>query len=599
MIRRALGKAEARVQKTFAMRYKLKKKLLTLSQYKTFSLDNKLDDVDSAFSVKNYKSLEDKEAPKWKIYREHIKGRVSALGLVGRYKPTFGMFGSFILVKKRNYYDATIYTDILMTGNGIAGVVFKFKDRFNFYAFVINTKDGYKAIVKVVAGKGTILEKIDDGGILINDWHRIVVHCISDTFKVEMHDVENKSYNKVLSTFDNTFTEGSIGFFSTDLDSVFFDKINVQSNTCWNPWKPREGIDVMSNTVNIHDEDFKGSFDKNWDGYDPANAENAPSKYKPNYSDNPEDFPGLNQGSRIYDPTPKKTPAMAIHKKPKLKNGILKTGFMPKDTPGTVSMIFKHNKKQTPQGEQEDFYSFDFVNNGEGQPGHYELRKFQDGIPNSLAVVNSVKNADGTDNYTIQPGYKPRSRVKALVEVDGQDIVVKVANDGGDLTKVLHYQDKNPLKGGSVGVGTYNTRVNFFNFATNPFKTILTPEMVSMYLNSDNERILPGISELPQDNMLVKRAEDRAMASSVVSVGSALTAEQQLACNSKVEKTFDGAIKCSTIITDKEKSEYCTKKYDSDKSILVCQVIFIYFRSVFVMSAARMRRNWKQRSLNV
>ena len=94
------------------------------------------------------------------------------------------------MLSKKKYYDFELNVDILFKTVGKAGIAFRYKDPYNFYAIIINRKKGYKELVKVLNGEKTSLKKIEDGGILINSWHSIRIKTEADRFHIFIYDAE-------------------------------------------------------------------------------------------------------------------------------------------------------------------------------------------------------------------------------------------------------------------------------------------------------------------------------------------------------------------------------------------------------------------------
>ena len=56
-------------------------------------------------------------------------------------------------MKNKNLYDFKYYVDILSNSGKSAGVIFRMKDPYNFYAFEFNQKKGYKKLFKSINGE--------------------------------------------------------------------------------------------------------------------------------------------------------------------------------------------------------------------------------------------------------------------------------------------------------------------------------------------------------------------------------------------------------------------------------------------------------------
>ena len=108
---------------------------------------------------------------------------------------------SFISVSNRQYYDFKLEVDILFKSEGQAGVAFRYKDPYNFYAFIINRNQGYKSVVRVRHGVRSELKRVVDGGIVTNYWHRVTITSEADRFRIHIYDMENNSTPSSLIEF--------------------------------------------------------------------------------------------------------------------------------------------------------------------------------------------------------------------------------------------------------------------------------------------------------------------------------------------------------------------------------------------------------------
>ena len=212
-----------------------------------------------------------------------IKGKAKAIGMTKNINPKKGLIGSALLLKDRSFYDFNLELDLLMRKKGKCGVVFRMFNKFNYYAFVINTVEGYKGIVKVENGNLTFLVKADDGGIVINDWHKIKIQALANNIRVYIYDKEQKdkaSSEKVFNVDDNSLIKGTLGVFSTDLEGLYIDELKVKSNHCWTPWLPRKDIQIITNTANAFEENFKGSLAEKYTVVDIESKDNETSAFE-------------------------------------------------------------------------------------------------------------------------------------------------------------------------------------------------------------------------------------------------------------------------------------------------------------------------------
>ena len=55
------------------------------------------------------------------------------------------------------------------------GIVFRFKDEYNYYALQIHQTLGFKSLVRVSNGKLKKLAEVRDGGIYQNEWFKVQI----------------------------------------------------------------------------------------------------------------------------------------------------------------------------------------------------------------------------------------------------------------------------------------------------------------------------------------------------------------------------------------------------------------------------------------
>ena len=139
---------------------------------------------------------------------------------------------SFITVDGKNFNDSRIEIDaVLLEGpsNDNFGVICRFKDFENYYAFVIS-HDGYFGIYKVLDGVMTLgndtgnldySDAIRKGGVV----NHITATCQQDILSLSVNDT-------LLSQIqDSSFTEGQIGLITSAYSDpgvkVLFDNLEI------------------------------------------------------------------------------------------------------------------------------------------------------------------------------------------------------------------------------------------------------------------------------------------------------------------------------------------------------------------------------------
>ncbi len=115
------------------------------------------------------------------------------------------------MVKDRRYYDFELNVDVLSRTRGTFGVIFRVLNPFNFYAYIINIKRGYKQIFRVKNGRYHLIKHRKDGGLSQNMWYRIQITGIKDLFVVKTGEAFRFNYKNIPVMFefkDNEFNFG-------------------------------------------------------------------------------------------------------------------------------------------------------------------------------------------------------------------------------------------------------------------------------------------------------------------------------------------------------------------------------------------------------
>jgi hypothetical protein len=139
-----------------------------------------------------------------------LKNRSQAIANTNRIKKRSQVGASFISVRKRNYYDFELNVDVMVSSPGIFGIAFRFTDPFNYYALKIDRYHGRKFLIKVIDGYERILQRIDDGGILIDSWHTLKISSQANMFKLFFYSSDNPSSGseKMFEFSDSDLTNG-------------------------------------------------------------------------------------------------------------------------------------------------------------------------------------------------------------------------------------------------------------------------------------------------------------------------------------------------------------------------------------------------------
>lgn len=491
-LRVSLSRANARKNLTSEIKEKWLDKMIAMIKFNKFLIqfDKKIEDM---FVVKKSKTM-NSDVPDWKIETSNIKGRTTAIGINGKIIQKSGVIGSALILKDKEGFDFILDSDILVTNpQGVYGIVFRYKDNFSFYAFVINIEKKTKEIIKFVRGKEKVLYSVQDGGIVINNWLKVKIHCMANSIRVEYQDVETQGTKGVIQVEDGSFSKGGVGFFASNEVGFYVDAIQFKTYPCWKPWATRENLKVITPTSNVYIEDFTGQLENKYMIDDPSLQANGPSEWVLNISKQYWQPSSIMQKSLVYDTSPNKYPSIILKKNVFYSNGSYENVFMSKSKQGTISIIFKYNNPKEINGEENaSFYSFDMVKNSE--ESKFSLRKYENKRFQLLKTINEIP--ESLKNTVFRLGFVNDVKIKVKVTCKDRDISIYIKFDDLELTQILYFKDDSPLKSGYVGIGTNGVKLDILSFETSPFKLVVSNAIVDNYMRSGTSKPLsPGVME--------------------------------------------------------------------------------------------------------
>ncbi len=379
----------------------------------------------------------------------------------------------------KEYYDFKLTLDLLYLSKGVAGVAFRVQNDFNYYCFIIDKNQGFKAIGKVINGKLTILKKIEDGGILINDWHSVIITVQGTKITVYMYDKETASKavsEKTLEVRDSTFVRGSASVFINGVKGFCFDSFSIVPLKCWSPWQPKDSVSIKNLNTNIFVEDFKGTIIEKYFivDIDESTSREGPASWMITYEDS---ILGsfITQTTMVFDSSSMKKPSFIALKGKNFCNGIYRVFFEPLLERGTVSIIFKYSKQVSKTGSiKEEFYSFDITNSF--NEFTFKLRRWNNG---DVKILNSL-------NASQVPGLKkafiPKKNNIVEIEYINDRVTIRMNQDGMKFQDIFTVVEET-IKCGTVGFGTSNLIVRFSGVYLEALKLKLTIGDIDMVLN--------------------------------------------------------------------------------------------------------------------
>jgi hypothetical protein len=415
------------------------------------------------------------------IHKEGVKNRPRAVGITSKIFSKNYLIASAIKLNGKNYYDFKISVDILVKSQGVAGIAFRMKDQFNYYAFYVDKSSGWKTLVKVMDGVQTVLSKVRDGGILVNNWHRVEITATASNFKVFIYDLEqvNKTNSeKILEGVDSTFASGSVGLFVNTMEGFYFDNLQVTANRCWTPWTPTKGLTIGTPLSSVYFETFAGTVEEKFIPVDGEEMQDGPAEWKLNQFSDTGNLAGLNQNSLVFDKSATRRPSMLILRKKLMTNGAYTVSFFPSSSDGIVSIIFKYKKVKSPNGSSEMFYLFEMISSNDNS--QFVLRRFLNGtIKELISIDKAVKGL---------LGYKSNMHHTVQVEVLGENIKIKMKIGASEFVELINVKDST-IASGHVGVGTFKVKCTFTSMELFPPSLQLTEADKNKILTTDNSEI--------------------------------------------------------------------------------------------------------------
>lgn len=95
---------------------------------------------------------------------------------------------------------------------------------------------GSKRLLRVVSGVPTEVARIDDGGYVEGQWYHIEVHLQLQRILIRVFEVSDKAFAAAPEThidlLDGSFMSGSIGFFTSGVNSACFGKVKATPLRC-------------------------------------------------------------------------------------------------------------------------------------------------------------------------------------------------------------------------------------------------------------------------------------------------------------------------------------------------------------------------------
>jgi hypothetical protein len=357
---------------------------------------------------------------------------------------------------------------------------------------MIDKQNGYKAIGKMVNGEFTIIKKITDGGILLNDWHQIIITAKTGNIKVYMYDEEistKVSSEKTIEVNDSTFVKGGVAVFVNGVNGFFFDKLVIDPINCWSPWEPKSDLSIMNPNSNIYYEDFFGILEERYTIIDTeeVNQKEGPSSWGIVYEDVSLGS-YIHQDSMISDSSSRKQSSFLILKEKNFCHGKIFLEFRAQNENGIISTIIKYSDILSVNGQKKTQYlSFDM--NNENEPT-FSLRYWNNG---DVKVINSI-NASQIKGF--EKAYVKNKQNNVKIEYINGRITIYASQNGGEFQQIINTKHE-IIKCGSVGFGTFNTPAKFSLFEITPMNMKLSLNDIDYIINNTTPYIpVPSVEQI-------------------------------------------------------------------------------------------------------
>jgi len=158
---------------------------------------------------------------------------------------------SHLFLPYRIYYDGVFRASVVLAHEGSFSLMFRYVDEFNYYAFQVVTEGNTKEIrlIKMEYGEMVVLEKDEQGGVMMNIWYDISIRFVQRDLEVRwaVHSPGNMPDDKTfgpldddmpvaLSTSDGFLSSGTIAFGTEGTDQgIAFTRIQMVPLDCSDP----------------------------------------------------------------------------------------------------------------------------------------------------------------------------------------------------------------------------------------------------------------------------------------------------------------------------------------------------------------------------
>lgn len=131
--------------------------------------------------------------------------------------------GTYALFGNANWTDYEYSASIASTDNDGMGVIFRYKDKDNYYRFTMNSQLGYRRLVKKQAGRFTVLAE-KNAGYKPGSWYKLKVRAVGSNIQVYINN------HVAFDVVDSSISRGRVGLYSWYQSNSYFDDVKVDTS---------------------------------------------------------------------------------------------------------------------------------------------------------------------------------------------------------------------------------------------------------------------------------------------------------------------------------------------------------------------------------
>ena len=131
--------------------------------------------------------------------------------------------GTYALIGDKKWQDFKLAVDFRSMDDGAIGVMFRYKDRNNYYRLSLDHQNGYRRLIKNVKGQVSVLAE-DQGDYLKGKWNTLQLHIEKDMFTIFLNDAY------LFHATDTTLQTGRIGLYCWGNENAEFKSVRMAAS---------------------------------------------------------------------------------------------------------------------------------------------------------------------------------------------------------------------------------------------------------------------------------------------------------------------------------------------------------------------------------